>query len=766
MHFVSSFTTFVSRTVAAAAIALVSSTFAVADSVTLLVNGPAGTQAGWVLHTDKTRQWVDADCRRSLEDAGINTVVTDWRTIGQYDSGTWMNCAALADSIDASGTDAGNDGNPGVDNPETNDPTGFRLLVNAGSTDGSAFSVGAEQTRQWINPQCRQALVSAGMREEIVQWSVISDYPSGPWLSCVALEAAFLNAVDSSPETPDEPVDGGDGPQVTDVTDDTPDDTGPDIRNPDSERSAQCMGVNDGFIANWDGGQMVTDAFKKARGPFKLDYRTPSQTDADSWPSGNEDVVFVIGEGNHGLADLNPWVLLPYDQSGAWIDKPTWGKWQLSGSQYVGQYNHAGVVGHEFNLGQQGTSLRVFADSLPDTPRNRWHLVPKSAADAYMAAMQAENFSYIFNTDKYGLDLNFPLLHDGFKNQMEGFCRIRYMQGDRTNSNAFSGLAKDRTKPSYPVWDYPGGDGKPYEWEVWIANHLGIDVWHADHVRTWEGMMAGDSYLNDQATYYATHLTGNVIREYANEIWNSAWPFGVQTNWVWENAPYADRDHDDFANLDYGYGKRTYDTAKVWDRAYTDRREDLDLTVGIHTANYSSAPRRLIGPLGEAWHELADSLAPSFYFGGSFASGSEVYRTVLRQGQSAVVQYHESGLASWKQQITRVIGVTSQLVERYHLYEGASHFTLYDYDAARPDDVIVGGEVIAYLKSSNYAAHLQDLFTFWAALPQAGEPMWFNLYGVNTPAKPFALFDTTSSEDPEYEGAGRFVMDYRKLHSK
>jgi len=108
------------------------------------------------------------------------------------------------------------------------------------------------------------------------------------------------------------------------------------------------------------------------------------------------------------MSDLNPWVLLPYEQTGNW-KWGTWG-WGITDSTYRGRVEFNGVTGHEFNLGQRDINFKIAAGNIPGGSRNRWHLVPKSVAADYARAMRDNNFEYIFDTDTYAKDPGFPAL--------------------------------------------------------------------------------------------------------------------------------------------------------------------------------------------------------------------------------------------------------------------------------------------------------------------------------------------------------------------
>jgi len=528
--------------------------------------------------------------------------------------------------------------------------------------------------------------------------------------------------------------------------------------------NANCLGINDGFSFSWDGGALATDAFKNARGPILDDFQTYASTDSDYWPTGNQNVNFIVAEGeDHDLDELNPWILLPYDQSGAWLEDPAYNTWLMQGAQYLGKVTRAGLTGFEFNLGSNTNLLKIYPGAIPSSPQNRWHLVPSGKARKYAQAMVAENMEYIFNTDRYMADLSFPLLHDNAKTQMQNFCRIRYMLGDNINSIDFSGRTADRTKPSHPTWNTPGGDGIPYEWEVQIANHLSVNVYHSDHVKTWDEWRNGDQHLINQANYFATKLRGNVIREYANEIWNTAPGYGAQTAWVWDNGPYPDPARADWQVMHHNYGKRVWDTGGIWETAFSGRRQDLDLTSAVQIAWPDGMVNRFVSPTGESFGDRIDSIGGTFYTGGPIFNPGQPYQNILNNGRSWVVENHQGDMENLKENILRLQELTSQYTDTWHLYEGGSHMNFINLDRSNPTDMQVWNEVEGFWNSSRWTNMMNGFANWWRNQTGSGELIWFSLYGVDQGVMPFGVFKGTGQLNPIYSGTGNFIQNYNNF---
>lgn len=344
---------------------------------------------------------------------------------------------------------------------------------------------------------------------------------------------------------------------------------------------------------------------------------------------------------------------------------------------------------------------------------------------------------------------------------MEPFCRIRYMLGDNINSSDFSGRAVDRTKASHPTWNTPGGDGIPYEWEVWVANHLSVNVYHSDHVKSWDGWKNGDPYLQQQATYFANNLRGNIIREYANEIWNTAPGYYDQTVWVWNNGPYAN--NGDWQIMHHNYGKRTYDTGGVWEQAFASRRSDLDLTSALQIAWPQGMVNRFISPTGESFGDRIDSIGGTFYLGGPITIPSFHFDNILNGGIAAVDSNHRGDLANLQGNITELMDLTRQYTDTWHLYEGGSHMNFIGFDSGNSQHNQVWNSVESYWSSGTFTSLYNEFANWWRGLNGAGELIWFHLYGIDTEIQPWGVYESTGDLTPIYPGVQNFIQNYNNF---
>ncbi len=683
----------------------------------IIINDTGSADQAWVVRDDDTKQAIKNTCIAKLRDAGLMISWVSWSTINGYRSAGSKTCGKIGREVSKS----------------TRPP--MLLVKRIGQADGRIMYSNNKTNR--IDASCRQQLEADGIIRITAKAKHIRKLVQARERTCAEVTTK-INAQNNAPS-----AGLGGYPAIP-------------------RFSENCLGMNDGHVHSWDGGSLTTDAFKSARGPIHQYSGQPSQMDADRWPVGNDPAYFAIAEGNkHDLNLMNPWVLLPYDQTGVWREGPDGNVWKLDGAKYLSKYNYGGVIGHVFELQKGANNFTLSPGAIPASPKNRWHLVPMWAAPAYAKAMKAENFRYIFDTDKYARDLDFPLLHTQTKKQMKKFCRIRFMLGDGVNSLEFSGRASDRTKPSHPTFSTVGGDGIPYEWEAWIANHLNINLWHVDHVKTWDAWSAGDPYLWQAATYFKDNLRGNLIREYGNEIWNFAYPFAAQTEWVWDNGPYPEASRGDWQWVNYNYGKRVWDTAGVWAQAYASRRDDLDLTVGVHSA---LAPDAQIGrfnsPYGQSWGDRIDSVAGTFYFGESIVRNDNLYRHIVREGVSAVVRHHQVNLNLVEARLNWAMNLYRPYAKKWHLYEGGSHMNMIEYDRTNADDKIVYKAIKAYFDSPDYTDALNEFAAWWKSHWASGEWMWFHLTGEESAEMPWGYYHSTGDPTPVYDGSANFINNY------
>lgn len=122
-------------------------------SSTQLVNAP-GTTSGWFINNGE-RQWVSTDCRTQLENAGLTFATTDWVDIAAV---ARADIEVSCDQIQA-----------------TIQPSSGAASFVTNSAANQAGWVLTNGAKQWVSPQCRAQLSSAGAVFTIVAFSDIAN---------------------------------------------------------------------------------------------------------------------------------------------------------------------------------------------------------------------------------------------------------------------------------------------------------------------------------------------------------------------------------------------------------------------------------------------------------------------------------------------------------------------------------------------------------------------------------------------------------------
>ncbi len=139
-----------------------------------------GSQDGFVLYTDGTRQWVNVSCYSQLVAAGVSSRPADWTTEIKI-----RTTASISNSCDRLKTLLGS-GSPAPTPQSTPDP-GMELVKTTNNGDG--FIVFDNGTKQWVNHGCFSQLIQAGVTARMVPWDDIRNHGSATSLECDDLQA-------------------------------------------------------------------------------------------------------------------------------------------------------------------------------------------------------------------------------------------------------------------------------------------------------------------------------------------------------------------------------------------------------------------------------------------------------------------------------------------------------------------------------------------------------------------------------------------------
>lgn len=126
---------------------------------------------GWVLTENRTKYWVDGDCRARLQSQGLELDVVPWREISTF---------ADTDAVDcnSSGSD-----DPGPDDTTNSLP---RLLATPDRIGSGNYGwlLTENSTKFWVDADCRDALQQRGLELAVLDWNDIATYPDADPIPC------------------------------------------------------------------------------------------------------------------------------------------------------------------------------------------------------------------------------------------------------------------------------------------------------------------------------------------------------------------------------------------------------------------------------------------------------------------------------------------------------------------------------------------------------------------------------------------------------
>ncbi|SFC58838.1 PKD domain-containing protein [Pseudoalteromonas denitrificans] len=207
--------------------------------------------------------------------------------------------------------------------------------------------------------------------------------------------------------------------------------------------------------------------------------------------------------------------------------------------------------------------------------------------------------------------------HPLFLEDMKKYRSIRFMQMMNTNvSEQYTW--SDRAKFDFASWAMP--EGSPLELAIDLANKTQAEPWLNVPARV------DDDYMRQYARLVKntldTHL--NVIIELGNEVWNNAYPYNQDANWMEQQGrllwPGANVSSFEF-RLNY-YGKRTSDMCEIFKQEFAEQANRVKCTVASQGGNVWVGEQILECKLwaeqnnGQNCAVNIDSLAIGPYFGG------------------------------------------------------------------------------------------------------------------------------------------------------
>ncbi len=120
---------------------------------------------GWVLYSNNTKHWVDAECRSTLEVEGLETDVLEWVDINAYPDGDVVPCEDIVPT----------------------DMVSFPVILATPDRAGDGnygWVLFEDQTKQWIDASCRSQLSDDGVDTRVIEWSEIDTYSDREPMPC------------------------------------------------------------------------------------------------------------------------------------------------------------------------------------------------------------------------------------------------------------------------------------------------------------------------------------------------------------------------------------------------------------------------------------------------------------------------------------------------------------------------------------------------------------------------------------------------------
>jgi len=210
------------------------------------------------------------------------------------------------------------------------------------------------------------------------------------------------------------------------------------------------------------------------------------------------------------------------------------------------------------------------------------------------------------------------LFHPAFLRDLRAYRALRFMLMMRIVESTRRGW-EERARLSDATWALERG--VPPEIMVELVNRLDADLWVNVPFR------ADDDHIAQLAALVRAGIRPGlkVYVEYGNEVWNSADPFFINTDWVEARAVarWPDQPESDFDKRMNYHGMRTVEACRIVRNVFgpDDYRRRVRCVLGgfaaIRAWNETGlhCPLFAAEPGGEPCHQVVDALAIAPYFG-------------------------------------------------------------------------------------------------------------------------------------------------------
>ena len=423
---------------------------------------------------------------------------------------------------------------------------------------------------------------------------------------------------------------------------------------------------------------------------------------------------------------------------------------------------------------QQNTRF-LYTNGASDHVRNI-RIVPKRYETAYA--------NWNWSNYQVGAASNPPIFFPEWLSKMSSACAIRYMNGLNANDRDVVTYKRDssktRIKPGNSVW-YDGfglgsnaNSSHVWPWELIVESSLQTDTrpWINFRVYAWDNMKNGDTIITDIADLFERYWQGIVYIEYGNEIWNTAWPFNVATNWVAQNGPNPAND----PNINYSL--RNNDIQKWFADAYG---AHACKAVGV-AASQGRFPFRGQVVLDSADLDYVDLITPTTYVGDDISpiapdgrwnwieglydeveAGSrskadafnEIKKEILDGEQSLVTK-------NWRNDVK---GFTQQYIDMAKdrnmcsaFYEGGLHMRVNSVDTTNPKHFEIAKFVREYQQSQQQADVEKEINDYLVSRSTGPNLVYANFIAAGRGT--FSYWDTVFDSPASYGQRARLLASY------
>jgi hypothetical protein len=236
----------------------------------------------------------------------------------------------------------------------------------------------------------------------------------------------------------------------------------------------------------------------------------------------------------------------------------------------------------------------------PDNHLRNIRIIPEGGIcdtqDSYAQSIDLCNGTFTHFLDNYNTQIFHPMLLSDLKS----FRSIRFMDWFNTVGNPMKEWS-ERTLPEHRTW--MNKNGAPIETAILLGQLLNSEIWINIPVQV------NDDFVTNYARFLKNKTTKNIYIEYGNEVWNSAYPFNIDGNYITEQAINAwgetNGDTPEHELKHNWYAKRTIEICDVFEEIIGE--EQVVCTINTQAANSWIADYTIRCPIFSENNPLIDN---------------------------------------------------------------------------------------------------------------------------------------------------------------